>query len=214
MDGFSYKRVFAYSWDIFKQNVGVLIGTLLFLTIISMGTQFLSDVVIREMSFVLGFAVLCVGWVFSVLFSMGYVYLTLRMVRKQKASSEDILVPAPQFFSFVGASLLYGVIVFFGLLLFIVPGIYWSVKYMFFRQAIIDRRVSPLQALSQSGSLVQGKWWRIFGLGLSVVLLNLCGALLFGVGLLITIPLTALVLARVYDRLTQASQAVVANRFE
>ena len=61
-----------------------------------------------------------------------------------------------------------------GLLALIVPGVYLAVRWYFVPQCVvIERRRGPA-ALAASGDLVQGLWWRVFGV---VVLANLAAGL-------------------------------------
>lgn len=58
-------------------------------------------------------------------------------------------------------SLLAGIIIFGGTLLFIIPGIIFSVWYMFSTYAVILDGKKGREALRMSKSLVTGRWWRI-----------------------------------------------------
>jgi hypothetical protein len=61
-----------------------------------------------------------------------------------------------------------------GLLLFIVPGIYLAVRWYFVPQAVVVEGRRGPAALAASGSVVQGFWWRAFGI---VLLANLAATL-------------------------------------
>ena len=71
-----------------------------------------------------------------------------------------------------------------GFVALILPGIYLYVRWYFVPQAVVIEGVRGTQALSRSGLLVTGSWWRTFGL---VVLANIAIALL---GLLLLAPFT------------------------
>ena len=51
-----------------------------------------------------------------------------------------------------------------GLLALIVPGLYLAVRWYFVPQAVVIERARGPQALSRSGALVTGSWWRTLGL--------------------------------------------------
>ncbi len=76
----------------------------------------------------------------------------------------------PLFFAVVLATL--GIAVGFALL--VVPGIYLFVRWFFVPQTVVIDNARGWQALVRSGEVVQGSWWRTFGL---VVLINLAAAL-------------------------------------
>ena len=59
-----------------------------------------------------------------------------------------------------------------GLLLLVLPGIYLAVRWYFVAQAVvIDGRRGP-DALRRSGELVEGSWWRVFGIGIVATLIS------------------------------------------
>lgn len=73
-----------------------------------------------------------------------------------------------------------------GFLALILPGIYLAVRWFFVPQAVVIEGARGPAALSRSSQLVQGSWWRTFGL---VVLANVAIAV---PGLLLTTPFAAL----------------------
>jgi hypothetical protein len=89
---------------------------------------------------------------------------------------------SPIFFAVLLAAL--GIAV--GLLLLIVPGVYLFVRWYFVPQTVVLESARDAGALRASGRLVEGAWWRTFGL---VVLVSVIAAL---VGVLLGWPFTAL----------------------
>lgn len=63
----------------------------------------------------------------------------------------------------IGASLLYAIGVFLGLLLFIIPGIYLAIRWVVASVTVILEDRGPTAALSRSAELVRGRWWPVFG---------------------------------------------------
>ena len=51
-----------------------------------------------------------------------------------------------------------------GLVLLVVPGVYVAVRWYLVPQAVVIDGARGLRALRRSGELVQGFWWRTFGL--------------------------------------------------
>jgi len=87
---------------------------------------------------------------------------------------------SPIFFAVVLAAL--GILL--GAIL-IVPGIYLFVRWYFVPQAVVLERTRGAAALRASGRLVEGAWWRTFGL---VVLVNVAALV---IALVIGTPFTA-----------------------
>jgi hypothetical protein len=84
------------------------------------------------------------------------------------------------------AVLLAAVGIALGLLAFIVPGVYLGVRWFFVPQSVVIDGARGPAALTRSGELVQGFWWRTFAL---VILANLAVAI---PAFVLTVPFTAI----------------------
>lgn len=91
-----------------------------------------------------------------------------------------------------------------GFILLIVPGIIIVLMFQMYAYLVVDKGLGPIAALKRSRVITKGSRWRLFVLGFLIVLVNLGGLLCLVVGLLVTIPLTAIASARVYDLLEHA----------
>ncbi len=89
-------------------------------------------------------------------------------------------------------------------------GIIWSIRLSKFPYFIIDKGRNPIDALKDSWGLTRGSTWNLLLFTLLLVLVNVLGALAFGVGLLATIPTTQLAHAFVYRKLSAAAPPAVA----
>jgi preprotein translocase subunit SecY len=90
------------------------------------------------------------------------------------------------------------IVILFGLILFIVPGIVAGVALLFTSYLIIDRDLGPVDAMKESLRITNGHRWNIVLFLLLATGLNILGALFFGIGLLVTIPVSALALVHIY----------------
>ena len=77
---------------------------------------------------------------------------------------------------------------------------YLSLKTNFFSYFILDKDMGPVEALSESLTRTTGLEFELFIIYAILALLNLMGALLFGLGLLFTIPYSWLVVSVIYTR--------------
>jgi uncharacterized membrane protein len=109
--------------------------------------------------------------------------------------------------SYLLALWLYCTAVAAGLLLLVVPGVYLAVRYAFFGNVLAAQPASALDGLRGAGSLSRGRWWMLFRFLLVVAALNLAGAALLGVGLLVTFPVTLLATASLYRALAGQIEA-------
>ena len=114
-----------------------------------------------------------------------------------KAFSTDHLGP------FIIGSILYGLIVLIGLILCIIPGIIAAFMLSFYGFYILDRDMSATDALTASFNMVKDNFGKVFLVILVAFVINFVGAILCGIGLLVTAPLCWIILA---VRLPQAEQ--------
>ena len=105
---------------------------------------------------------------------------------------------------FLLAFLLYTFGAALGLMLLVVPGIYFAVRYALFAPVLATTHSSALQSLRKAAALSQGCWWLIFLFLLRLFLLNLLGAAFLGLGLLITVPVSVLATASLYRSFVEA----------
>ncbi len=71
---------------------------------------------------------------------------------------------------FWGWSIIFGLIIFVGLMFCIIPGIYFGIALIFGTYYVVMKDVSVGDAFSASWNLIKGNWWMTFGL---VVVLGL-----------------------------------------
>ncbi len=81
------------------------------------------------------------------------------------------------------------------------PGVYVAVRYCLFGHVIAASESSAVEALREAGALTLGRWWAM-GRFLAVVLaINVAGAALLGLGLLVSFPVSLLATASLYRTL-------------
>src|SRR5690606_10771302 len=90
-----------------------------------------------------------------------------------------------------------------GLFFFIIPGVYLMGGYLFGVLMAIFGGMDFWKAMEYSRRLIHVKWWKFFLLALSLLILNLFGALLFIVGLIATLPLTYYVIYCLFEEITR-----------
>ena len=90
------------------------------------------------------------------------------------------------------------ILVMIGLVLFIIPGIYLMVCFSFALPLVIEKNMSPIEALKTSRKVVHHKWFSFAGFFLLGLVVILAGVLALLVGLVWAIPLASLAWALVY----------------
>ena len=127
----------------------------------------------------LAFGVLAV--IFIILF-MGVSSLSIESIESMAKGDE---VSGPLMIGFMG---------------YIVIIAYLSLKTNFFTYFIVDKDMGPIEALRESLTRTTGLEFELFTIYSILALLNLIGALLFGIGLLFTIPYSWMVVSVIYTR--------------
>lgn len=136
---------------------------------------------------------------------MGCIKVGLRVCDGEKPDLSNLLDCLPLFFKYSFATLLYGLIVFAGLLLFIIPGMVWAIRYMFFAYFIVDAGKGPWESLKSSAAITRNVKLDLFLLALALMGINVLGLLALGVGLFVTIPLSLVASAYVFRGLQKQS---------
>jgi uncharacterized membrane protein len=90
------------------------------------------------------------------------------------------------------ASVLVGVLTAVGLILFLIPGLIVAFLSWWTLQFVIDRHDSAIEGLRGSFRAISSQPGPVFLLAFALVGINVLGAILLGLGLLITVPISAI----------------------
>jgi uncharacterized membrane protein len=102
---------------------------------------------------------------------------------------------------FLAGQILYLLAVVIGLLLLVIPGVFLGVRYALFGFCMAAGETNLVRSFQQSAILSMGAKTDLLWILVALVVLNLLGASLLGVGLFITIPLSVLIMTAVYQQL-------------
>jgi uncharacterized membrane protein len=145
-----------------------------------------------------------IAWFAGTWLTIGYYNFLLNIVDGKDAQYRDIFYgvkSVEQFAYFVLLSFIYPVVVGIGLIFLIIPGIILAIGLYFAQYYIAENRTGFGQAFRSSWEITKGNRLKIFGFGIVSGLFNILGFLALGIGLLITIPMTALMYARMFRNL-------------
>jgi len=199
---FSIEEALRFGWGVLEKNFGLILQ-FIFATLVLYFANFLFASVVGKATTL---AKVVDGLVGAVV-ALGWIYVALTFQAGKKPALENLQkVLSPVFLNYLLASILYGLLVVVGLILLIVPGIYFAIKFGFFGYFIVDKKASSLDALKMSGKLTEGAVWSLFGFFVVVTLINFLGVLAFGIGLVVTIPITMLAGAQIYRSLSSQSK--------
>ncbi|MFZ4677880.1 MAG: hypothetical protein ACOYM4_19680 [Nodosilinea sp.] len=191
---------FSRGWEIFKQKALLFVLFTLLLILI--------QIILAVLPYPLGSSSEngpkggILNFAFNVItpaLTAGYYFVAFQLARGRSAVFGDFFQGFNKFLPLFLTSLVSGILTVIGFALLILPGIYLAVAYLFAQPLVIDKGADFWQAMETSRKLITKKWFSFFGLLLVLFLLNLAGAILLGVGLLVTIPLSSCILAAAYE---------------
>lgn len=194
---FSVSEAFSYGWQGFSRNIGPLAIIALLVIAAQVVVQILRTLFDN---WLLDTGASLLGTFISLLIALGLIRAALIIIDGRRPTVEDVL-DTDGIGVYIVASLLVAVLVTLGLVLCILPGLIVAFLFQFYGYAIVDRRVDattsapnsdPIGALRASFAITSANALPLILLGLLIMAANFVGALLCGVGLLVTIPMTAI----------------------
>jgi uncharacterized membrane protein len=196
-------------WEALKREPAILIGfVLLKIPVTAMvaimlggssaiGSAFAPDSVRHLQS-------LLWGSIFALLdgiFSIGILYAALRVLRKEPVPFATFFAGFTRFVPVVIGLVLIELIVGFGIMFFVAPGIIFALAFSQWALLVMDRNVDAREALSRSWQMMRGYKADYFLLWLVLIAINILGLIPLGLGLIVTVPVTYATQAAFYDRL-------------
>lgn len=202
----SVRQAFDFAWPIFKKRFGLFTAVLL--TILGAWVA-LEIVVIAGQRLGIGLWVVAhlAFLVFVAGVEVGFLQICLALCDGREPTFADIFTHLALGPKFLVGQILYVLVVVIGLLLLVVPGAYFSVRYALFGFCMVAGETNLVRSFQQSAFLSMGT--KIYLLRILVTLLafNTVGACLLGFGLFITVPLSVLMMTAVYRQLSMRTRA-------
>lgn len=200
-------------WDKAFSRFGLILGTLIVAQIVvgvpsvasnifqSIGTS-ANNSALAIIFIIISLAFIVLQYWLQILTGIGLLRIQLNTIDSKPAEFGQLFKAEGVFWIYLGGAILYGLIVLGGLLLLIVPGIYWAIKYQFVLQLIVDKKLGPVDALKASGKITNTHKWWLLGFAIILGLINLATIFTLFLGLVITIPVTVMAHMYVYRKLS------------
>jgi uncharacterized membrane protein len=191
-------QVFQYGWNSVQKDFWYFVG-IAFVVMVLGGIGSSSP---NETSSLDG-----LGFLLSILMTCGTTTIFLQYFGGKKLPFSSLFTQLKQYLPVLGATLLLGLITVVGVILLIVPGIYFALKYQFTIQLIIDKNLGVMAAMKESARITNGNKMAIFVFDLQCLGVVILGVLALGVGLLVALPTVELATIKVYRSLVPATKA-------
>ncbi|PEG34684.1 hypothetical protein CQY20_24510 [Mycolicibacterium agri] len=229
---YSVGDAFSWAWNKFSKNAGPLIIATLVYGLIVIALQLIINFLQSAVSpgvtsytsddsgfsyswstssmGLAGILVAIVGWFVSLIvgaaIQSGYIGGVLDIANGQQVSVGSFFRPR-SIGQVVIAGLIVGIITTIGLFLCVIPGLIASIMLLFTVVALLDRNLSPVDAVKASFDLSKNNFGNVFLTWLVMLVTAAVGALVCLVGLLVAIPVVALIEVYAWRRLTGAQVA-------
>lgn len=147
--------------------------------------------------------VMLVSWILQIGLYLGAYSIALQTVAGKKPKYDELFSKfnASLMFRYFLTSLLVGVICTIGFFLLIIPGFIFGIRLGFFSYILLDKKLGPVESVKASWNLTKGHMKELITLMLFMIGINLLGFAAFGVGLLLTMPLSLLASTYAYHKL-------------
>src|SRR3989344_3360157 len=213
-----------FGWEKTRANSGLLFKVVLMFAVVVIVQSIAQTLISNQVIAVLA---ACIIGIVEIVFGVGATVISLKLARGERAAFSDIIPPWRITVRYVLASLISGFYIALGagipiglgaLIVLTYPslgsgglvgvfllmalgvsiGVYLLLRYLMVKIAAVDGEIGVFDTLRKSTRLSRGVKWSLFWFLLALILLNIIGALLFFVGLLITVPVTLIAFAHVY----------------
>jgi uncharacterized membrane protein len=199
---FSIKESIKYGWNKSKENMElVLFATLLVLAVSSL----IGGLGSRPGISLFGFIVT----IFVIIVRIGYTKIFLKIYDGESPKFVEIFEEYKTFWRYLGVSILMPLTILGGLILLIIPGLIWAVRFSFSPIIVVDTKIGPIASMKESYAITKGNFWKILLFWITIGLVNLLGFICLGIGLLVTVPVSTFASVYVYRTLSKTKAGLV-----
>jgi uncharacterized membrane protein len=203
---FSIKEALSSGWQNFKKYWSFLVPALLLTILVNFGLSLIAG---ELESGLVSSIVQIIAWVVSILINLGWLTISLNIVKGKEPAWRNFIDSAQLSWKIIMATLLFAIIVYIGMILLIIPGIYFAIKYQYFALSLIENPDLGIWAsFKRSASLTKGVKWKLFGFGWVSLGVSILGLLALGVGALVAWIVLSIATAFIYVTLAKQVDSV------
>jgi len=125
---------------------------------------------------------------------------TLMIMRGEPLDASKVM-STDRLGSYILGAIIVGVLTFVGFVLCILPGIAVGIFVLFWGYFLVDKGMSPIEAITASFNLVKDNLGTVIIFWLLTILATIAGAIVCGVGLIVAIPVVVIATGYMYKRL-------------
>lgn len=144
----------------------------------------------------------------SIFLTAGFTRIALNIASGREATYAQLFSQGGKYLKLIGASLLFYLAMFLGLLLLIVPGIMIACRFGQFQKAIVDRDLGVFESFRYSFEITRNNSMNLIGLFLMGLLIMLAGIIALCVGVVFAVPFFSVSTAIAYRWMQHGHRAV------
>ena len=196
-----FRKALRFTWNVIKANPETAILTVIIFFAVDLATSVPRNAAIYRWGSNPATTILALllGAIFLAVVGAGLSKIALAFAFYGKARIIDFRASFNQYLKYFVGSLIYALIILLGLVLFIIPGITIAITFQFYGFFILRYDLGLIESFKQSAILTKGHKLNLLGFNIVVFLFALLGTLPFGLGIYITVPISFVALAYVYD---------------
>jgi len=212
---FNIEEVFRQSWSLTKKHFLTMLGIGALMFIISLPVSFLQGVIqgiskatgYYSFSFMFMDLILeIIGFAINAWLTFNLFKILLDVVDGKDIKISDIYklinLKDHHWVKWLIAYIVYGLAVFIGLVLFIIPGIYIAIKFSPALYILTeDKEIDIVDAFKKASLMTDGEKWHLVGVGALSILVVFVGLLLLIVGLIPALMIVTFVNVVIYRKL-------------
>jgi len=204
-DRISIRQAFKIASPILKKRFGLFTAVLLAL----FGAWVALEIVViagQRFGILLWAAAHVAFLIFAAGVEVGFLQICLALCDGGKPTYADAFTQLTLGPKFLAGQMLYLLMIVIGLLLLVVPGIYLGVRYALFGFCLATGETNLIRSFQHSAILSTGSKTYLLWILVFLLVLNVLGASLLGIGLFITVPLSVLMMTTIYRQLNTRSR--------
>ncbi len=208
---FSFSDVLGYGWGVMKANFWFFVGvgvTFLIATYLPIIARVVVQAIHLPRAYNIAAVILIqiLGWVLSIILGIGLIKIALSFCDERKPAFRTLFAATDCFWRYLGAMIVYMLIVYAGFLLLIVPGVIWAIKFSLCHYFVVDKGLGPIDALKASSRTTMGVKFELFGFGIVYSVIIMLGLLCLFVGVFAAYPTVLVANALIYRQLMAQTQ--------
>ncbi|MFZ3206429.1 MAG: hypothetical protein WA161_21525 [Pseudomonas sp.] len=204
---FAIGELLGEAWQRVKGTKGIIIGgflvfyAVMFVVSLVLGGMLGIFAALNESPTSVMIGELVIGVLASALaypFMAGINMIGIRRAADQPISFNEIFSHFGRTLPLVITAVVMMLLIYLGMFLLIIPGLYLAIAYMLAIPLVVERGLSPWQALEASRKAISQHWFKTFGLFLLLGLITMVSAIPLGIGLVWSIPLFVIAMGVLY----------------